>query len=167
MISYKIPDAQDTKSLWELMNTIDEETDYMMYEPGERRALSDHHILQKVILSAAKHDNLFLAAMDNEKYVGYLSAVKGTLKRTSHTAYIVIGILHNYTGQGIGTTLFSYLDEWANEKNLVRLELTVECPNEAAIHLYKKSGFKVEGIRKKSMLVHETYIDEYYMSKIL
>lgn len=47
------------------------------------------------------------------------------------------------------------------------LELTVECPNRAAKHLYEKSGFKVEGIKTKSMLVNGNYVDEYYMAKIL
>ncbi len=33
--------------------------------------------------------------------------------------------------------------------------------------LYEKSGFKVEGIRAKSMLVNGELVDEYYMAKIL
>ena len=41
------------------------------------------------------------------------------------------------------------------------------CPNYVAINLYQKSGFKVEGTKKKSMYIDSKYIDEYYRSKIL
>lgn len=40
------------------------------------------------------------------------------------------------------------------------------CPNEMAKHLYEKNGFIVEGVKKKSMIVDGTYVDEYYMAKI-
>ena len=59
------------------------------------------------------------------------------------------------------------LEKWAKENSVIRLELTVECHNEAARKLYEKSDFKVEGIRAKSMLVKGEVVDEYYMAKIL
>jgi len=33
--------------------------------------------------------------------------------------------------------------------------------------LYEKNGFEVEGIKKKSVLVDGTFLDEYYMAKII
>ena len=72
-----------------------------------------------------------------------------------------------YQGKGIGTTFFENLEKWAKENSVIRLELTVECHNEAARKLYEKSDFKVEGIRAKSMLVKGEVVDEYYMAKIL
>ena len=59
------------------------------------------------------------------------------------------------------------LNAWARANGLVRLELTVECPNTGAKALYEKHGFTVEGVRPKSMKVNGTYVDEYYMGKIL
>ena len=59
------------------------------------------------------------------------------------------------------------LDEWAGENGIVRLELTVECVNTGAKHLYEKNGLIVEGIRSKSMKVNDRFVDEYYMGKIL
>ena len=59
------------------------------------------------------------------------------------------------------------LDEWAGENGIVRLELTVECVNTGAKHLYEKNGFIVEGVRPKSMKVNSKFVDEYYMGKIL
>jgi RimJ/RimL family protein N-acetyltransferase len=36
-----------------------------------------------------------------------------------------------------------------------------------AKHLYEKSGFVVEGIKKNAMFVDGEYVDEYYMAKLL
>lgn len=79
----------------------------------------------------------------------------------------VVGVLNEYQGKGIGTTFFENLEKWAKANAVIRLELTVECHNEAARKLYEKSGFKVEGIRAKSMLVNGELVNEYYMAKIL
>jgi len=57
--------------------------------------------------------------------------------------------------------------EWAQGNNIKRLELTVMKHNQAGIALYKKHGFEIEGIKKSSMLVNGSYVDEYYMAKIL
>ena len=77
-----------------------------------------------------------------------------------------MGVLKEYQGKGIVTTFFENLEKWAKENSVIRLELTVECHNEAARKLYEKSDFKVEGIRAKSMLVKGEVVDEYYMAKI-
>lgn len=39
--------------------------------------------------------------------------------------------------------------------------------NVRGIALYKKSGFEIEGIKKKSLIVGGEGVDEYYMSKII
>ena len=46
-------------------------------------------------------------------------------------------------------------------------ELTVRKENKAAVHLYEKSGFVIEGLRKNSMRVGGVYADEYYMAKFI
>jgi len=89
------------------------------------------------------------------------------MNRISHTAYIITGIRKAYHRQGIGSKFFNMLDEWARENGIVRLELTVECVNIGAKHLYERHGFTVEGIRSKSMKVNDRFVDEYYMGKIL
>ena len=82
--------------------------------------------------------------------MGYLSAEKGSLNRIAHSAYIVVGILSEYRGKGIGTEFFRRLDIWAEEMKVSRLELTVICENSVAKHLYEKNGFDIE---RKSVLV--------------
>lgn len=166
-ITYETLKVSDARDFWNMMNQLDWETDYMMYEPGEREEKTRDLSRLEQNIKYAEEGGFLLAAKDGANIIGYLWADRGGLNRTAHTAYIVVGIRKAYQGRGIGTELFRRLDIWAEEQGLVRLELTVECPNEAAVHLYEKCGFQIEGIRKSSMLVNGIYVDEYYMGKIL
>ena len=161
--------AADAEPLFHMMCLLDEETEFMLYEPGEREARTkDLSRLTEVIRAAVDGGDLLLAAVTEEdEIVGYIWAERGKLNRVRHTAYIVVGIRRAYRGQGIGTELFRRLDAWARESGVVRLELTVERMNIAARSLYEKAGFQVEGVRPGSMLVNERLTDEYYMGKLL
>lgn len=96
-----------------------------------------------------------------------MTADKGNFNRIKHSAYIVVGIKGNYQGQGIGTALFKQLERWAVESNITRLELTVVASNEGAVHLYKKCGFEIEGVKRNAMIIDGKYVDEFYMAKLL
>lgn len=76
-------------------------------------------------------------------------------------------MLKAYAGRGIGTALMEEAEHWACERGVHRLELTVMTHNLAAVALYEKAGFAVEGIRRHSMLVDGSYVDEHYMVKLL
>ena len=67
----------------------------------------------------------------------------------------------------VGAELFEELERWAKEKAVKRLELTVMINNYAAIALFQKHGFTIEGVRREAVCVDGKYIDEFYMSKIL
>ncbi len=151
------------------MCRLDEETEFMMYEPGERQVKGNdlRRLRSKIKAAASGYDLLLAEINENDEIIGYIQAEKGKLNRISHTAYIVVGIRRQYRGQGIGTEFFQRLDQWAKANGIIRLELTVECTNPAAKRLYEKNGFQVEGIRSKAMKVNGRLTDEYYMAKIL
>lgn len=155
----------DTESLWNMMNKLDYETKFMLYEPGERVKNLDR--LQGTVDNAVYGNDLCFLAVDGNEIIGYIVAQIGNVRRTKHSAYIVVGIREKYRNRGIGTEFFKKLNEWAEEKNIVRLELTVMCNNKIALNLYKKNGFEIEGIKRKSMYIDGEYVDEYYMSKII
>lgn len=167
-IIYRSLQINETQKLWNMMNELDNETEFMMYEPGEREIKAkDIHPLIDEVKKTIKGDDFLLIAESDSEIVGYIWAQKGDLNRILHTAYIVVGIRENFRGKGIGTEFFKHLDKWAKEKQVTRLELTVMCPNLSAKHLYEKKGFTIEGIRRNSMLVNGKLVDEYYMAKLL
>ncbi|MCK6130646.1 GNAT family N-acetyltransferase [Parvimonas micra] len=151
----------DAKEFYNCLKIIDSETDFMMFEPDERVWNEE-----KIVKNLEDENNLFLGAIENGKIVGFLSAQRGAFRRIRHTAYVVIGIQKNYCNRKIGTQLFEMLDDWAIKNGIIRLELTVECENKLAIKLYEKSGFAIEGIKKKTIYINGKYVDEYMMSKI-
>ena len=159
----------DAESFFNMMCFLDDETPFMMYEPGERvRKITDISGLRNKIDDALSGNDLLLVAEDgNKEIAGYIWAERGRLNRILHTAYIVVGIRESYRRQGIGTEFFKRLDEWARRNGIVRLELTVECANVAGIKLYEKNGFVVEGKRIKSMKLNGEFVDEFYMAKLL
>ena len=152
-----------------MMCRLDEETPFMMYEPGERQArTSSFDPLRKIILEAVSGvDLLLVAENDIDELVGFVWAERGKLNRIAHTAQVVAGIRKGYRHRGIGTEFFRQLEDWARSNGILRLELTVECANTNAFHLYEKVGFEVEGVRRKSMNVDGQLVDEYYMGKLL
>ena len=167
MITYRNININEAQKFWNLMNQLDYETKYMLYEPGERAEKAKNiSRLEGVIKESLEGDDFLLVAEESGQLAGYISAQKGSLNRIAHTAYIVVGILKDYRNQGIGTEFFRQMDIWAKEKKVSRLELTVICENKIAKHLYEKSGFVVEGVKRKSVLVDGEFLDEYYMAKI-
>lgn len=156
----------DTENLVHLIRQVEEESDYMLMEAGERQITAEQQRTRIETMKNSENSTVFVVEKDH-KLIGYLFAIGGTPRRTKHSVYIVIGILKDYRGQGIGTKLFKRLEEWAREKSLHRLELTVVIRNEPGVALYKKMGFEIEGTKKDSLFISGEFVDEYYMAKLL
>lgn len=57
--------------------------------------------------------------------------------------------------------------EWAKNKGMTRLGLTVIKNNKKAFHLYRKLGFSLEGEKINSLMINGRPMNEYYMYKLL
>ena len=163
-MKYRDLAVDEAGQFWHLMNRLDYETKYMLYEPGERK--SNLAELESVIRDSAEGKDFLLVAEADDRLVGYISAQRGRMNRIAHSAYIVVGILKDYRGRGIGTEFFRRLDVWAEREHVTRLELTVICENSVAQRLYVRNGFEIEGVKRKSVCVDGKYLDEYYMAKL-
>lgn len=157
--------GKDSTNFLNMLLRLDRETKNMMFEPDERA--KDIKQVEDMIGQYQQAHSLILIANVDDNIVGFLSAEKGCYKRIKHSAYIVVGILPEYQGKGVGTNFFKKLEEWTKQNKITRLELTVMIQNEGAIHLYKKNGFEIEGVKRKSMIVDNKYVDEYYMARLV
>jgi RimJ/RimL family protein N-acetyltransferase len=156
---------EDSAHFLELMKQLDQETEFMMLEPDERKSTAED--MENHIKNLANSNSLLLILDDGTQAAGFLSAGRGSANRIKHSAYLVTGIQKDYRGKGYGQALFKELDEWALSNGITRLELTVMTHNERAVHLYEKMGFKIEGTLVRSMIVNGEYVDQYCMAKIL
>jgi RimJ/RimL family protein N-acetyltransferase len=166
MITIREIRESDAEEFLNLCNRIDSETPFMMFEPDERpTTIQDQKDEIRDILS--RDNQMIFVAEKDDQLIGYLAAYGGKYKRNRQTVYIVTGILQGYTSQGSGTRLFEQLEEWAKKRKMHRLDLTVMVHNEAAVALYRKIGFEIEGRKKHSLFINNSYVDEYWMAKLL
>lgn len=165
-VTIRTAQTDDAEQILRLGHQLDAETQFMVLEPGERQ-LTVEQQRQRIESILGDGNSMILVAEHAGVIVGFLAAYGGEWRRIRHSAYLVIGIMQAYTGQGIGAQLFTALEAWALDHQLHRLELNVMTHNERAIRLYTKMGFQIEGTKKDSLLVNGAYVDEYYMAKLL
>jgi RimJ/RimL family protein N-acetyltransferase len=157
--------ASDAAAFLALNKELDRETAYMLYEENERAITLEQQ--KKMITTFLKMPNsTILVAEQDGQLVGHLSVIGGSVNRKKHSAYLAVGVLRSYGNQGIGTSLFEEMENWAARIGIKRVELTVMTHNETAISLYKKMGFKIEGKKICSLVVDGKSVDEYYLGKV-
>lgn len=159
-------EIEDAASFLQLSKQLDEETKFMLYEPGERKTTAEQQ--EKMIHRFIENEYATIfVAVEDERIVGFILVNGNNIQRKRHVATIVIGILQEYSGRGIGTRLFKEVEKWAKLHDVWRLELTVMAHNTRAQALYKKAGFEKEGVKKAALIIDGKGIDEYEMAKLL
>lgn len=112
-------------------------------------------------------DHLLVAEADG-KVVGNLGlhqAAKSPRRR--HAGAVGMAVHDAWHGKGIGSALMSAgLDLADNWMQFTRLELTVYTDNAAAIALYRKFGFDIEGTLRRYAFRDGTYVDAYAMARL-
>lgn len=92
---------EDAENLLVLIKEVESTSTFMLMEPGERETTLEQQQKRIELLDKQKNSTIFVAE-ENGKFIGYLFVMGGSVKRTKHTAYLVIGILQEYRGKGIG-----------------------------------------------------------------
>ncbi|WP_294372223.1 ribosomal protein S18-alanine N-acetyltransferase [uncultured Clostridium sp.] len=86
----------------------------------------------------------YFIAKINNKVVGFI----GTWIIFDESDITNIAVHPDYRKLGIASKLINSMIDYCNKKNCTSYTLEVRAGNDAAISLYKKHGFKIEGIRK-------------------
>jgi putative acetyltransferase len=112
-------------------------------------------------------DHSFVAEVDGTVVgnIGLHAIAKS--RRRAHAASIGMAVHDAYHGKGVGSALMkAALDLADNWLQFTRIELTVYTDNTAALALYKKFGFEIEGTHKQYAFRNGAYIDTYSMARI-
>lgn len=157
--------VNDADEFVKLSKKIDE-SDVMLFEPGERNTTYEQQRKSIERILTEKRSMIFVAEREG-KLVGYIAALGSNLQRTRHSAYLVLGVLEEFQGQGIASKLFNQVFEWAKEIEITRLELAVIKDNFKAFNLYRKMGFALEGEKVNSLVINGQFVNEYYFYKLL
>lgn len=156
----------DARSLALLQKAVEAESDFMLYGKDER-SLSTQRVRKQIIKWKQSGHSTIIIAILNGQHVGYLMVIGNEAKRASHRASLVLGLLKEAQGKGIAKSLLEKAEEWAKQKGISRLELTVLGANERARKLYEKTGFEAEGTRRRSLIIDGKEQDEIYLAKFL
>lgn len=109
-----------------------------------------------------------LVALVKGRVVGHVGIhAAGKSIRRRHAAMIGMGVHDEYHGQGVGSALLAAaLDLADNWMQISRVELTVFVDNTAAIALYRKFGFEIEGTHRQYAFRAGDWADTYSMARL-
>src|ERR1044071_5388887 len=114
----------------------------------------------------AEHVHTLVGLID-DRVVGMVSAVTSERPRRRHVGVIGISVHGDWQGKGVGGALMRAIVDLAdNWLNLTRLELEVYADNEAAISLYERMGFEVEGTLRQHAFRDGQYVDSKMMARL-
>ena len=110
----------------------------------------------------------YLVAIIDERVVGMANIdTFPNRPRRKHAAAIGICVHEEWQGKGVGAALMhAILDLADNWLNLTRIELEVFSDNEAAIHLYERFGFEVEGTLRQHAFRDGRFVDSTMMARL-
>jgi putative acetyltransferase len=87
--------------------------------------------------------------------------------RRRHVGQIGMAVRDDWHGKGVGTALLkAAIDLADNWLQLTRLELEVYTDNTAAVALYKKLGFAIEGTLVHYAFRNGEYVDAHIMARL-
>lgn len=159
----RLCEERDAEDWYDGIKGITKEGKYLLVEPDD--VYSVDKIKEKINKSVdIKNQAIIVAEVDN-RVVGHLLVTRGNAFKLKHTAEFGLWIIPKFRNIGIGGKLIESCEFWAKENGIKKLNLSVFSTNEGAIHLYKKSGFLIEGIRRNQVFLYDQYCDEVLMSK--
>ena len=112
--------------------------------------------------------DLLLVAEADQRLIGNAGLhPMGNALRRRHALGLGITVEKSWHGRGVGSQLMAALldaaDRWLG---CLRIELTVYTDNAAAIALYRKFGFAVEGTHRAYALRDGRYVDALAMARL-
>jgi putative acetyltransferase len=112
--------------------------------------------------------DLLLVAERDGKVVGSAGMhATGPALRRRHVVMIGLSVSAAAQRQGVGTALMQALCDYADRwMGVLRIELTVYVDNAAAIALYRKFGFEMEGRHHGYALRDGRYVDAFAMARL-
>ena len=126
--TFKKMDIQDLEEIkYVLLSDFD---DFWSYEVLREELLSD--------------SSLYIVAKKQNEIIGF-AGIKIIIDESD---IMNIVVKKSYRNNGIGSLLLENLILISNKKNLIFINLEVDCKNTIAINLYKKFGFEEISLRK-------------------
>ncbi len=99
--------------------------------------------------------------------VGFAVGVRGLEPTTVHTATASLAVDPRWRRRGIGQLLLQGVRAWAMAAGLRRIGAGVARSNAAALALFHRAGYAVEGVQRDQLRIGDTFCDEVLFGLIL
>lgn len=167
MMTIRQATINDAASLSTFLLQLDNESEYLLFDPGERTNTIEMMLvyLQKIIEN--KKSMVFLAENEEKNVVGFICGEVLHFNRMSHVMKLNIGIIKKYRRTGIGRALGKHMLAHVEKNNIVRVEATIITDNKLSLNLCKKFGMAVEGVKRCSIKIGNQFYDEYLLARIM
>lgn len=109
-----------------------------------------------------------LVAIQDDQVVGQLGLEVFQSPRRRHVATFGMGVKAAARGAGVGSALVAAAIETCEKwMNVSRMEVEVYTDNQAAIGLYEKHGFVIEGTCRNYAFRNGQYVDAHLMARVV
>ena len=161
-------ETQDALDLIALLDQIGHESSFTsLDENGITMSESEMELF--IDQQAQSENQITLLAFLNDELVGVVNITADQRPRVRHIGDVFLGIKKAYWGNGLGSILMEEAIEWAQSSGSIRrLQLTVQKRNTAAVHLYEKMGFIIEGLQERGAYIEGgEFLDVYLMGQLI
>lgn len=165
IIQLRSPAAADAEVALKYLDTITEETEFLLYNPGER-TLSVEQEQQWLEGRMSDPRGVQIGAFKDGTLVGMVGISQAVpFNRGAHRASVGIAIVKDIWHLGLGTILMREAIAAAQRMGYEKLELAVCATNEHAKRLYDRYGFKTYGVCHHAFKYQDgRYDDEQLMA---
>lgn len=155
-------ESKDAKGFYEALSSVARERKYLLtVEPAAFDKMNAF-----VLNNIKDNCSQYVAELDST-IIGWADILpRSTHKSMSHVGSLGMGVISKCRGKGVGNHLLKATIEHAWQKGFNRLEAEVFSDNEAAIHLYKKHSYLIEGVKKKARFIDGVYQDIVIMGQV-
>lgn len=129
------------------------------------RRLADQVAREDVLLRHNEGGNrVFFVAIVADETVGWLHVEAVSSPMMDHTAELTVGVLAEYRGHGLGSTLMEFGLDWAREQGLRKVYQSLPATNERAIAFLEDAAWSVESTREGHYHVGDELVDEVQLA---
>jgi RimJ/RimL family protein N-acetyltransferase len=155
----------DIDGVWNNFNDVIEESLYLPVFFPVRSQLEKESWYQNI-----KNEKEICIVAENPNFkspyniIGQCEISNSNWDAAAHVGILGIIVNERYRNLTVGRNLIDLaIQESKRLNNKEKITLSSFSTNDRAIHLFKKIGFKVVGVRKKQFLMNSKYVDEVIM----
>lgn len=109
--------------------------------------------VRRFVLNGLRQGMVQFVAVDDGRVAGWCDVNPKTHEALRHSGVLGMGVAASHRNQGVGSALLRTTLESAAARGIRRVELAVRADNSAAIALYQRHGFELEGRLRDYMIV--------------